>query len=316
MSVKKNLAAFFAVCLLVGNANDALCAGVNLKSKGKNDKPVPIELTSEGGLEWNRSELTLTALKKAIVTRDDLTLAADKITAFYKENGGDIDVYKVQATGRVLIASPDKTIYAAEADFLLPEALIVLKGNPVTLKSGDEKMTAKVLKFWKDDNIAQAEENVVAVKGDRRLEADSVKAFFTQNESKIDVDRFEAYDNVVITNDKERVTGDFGLYNVRKETATLRGNVKISQGNNFIVGEVVDVNMKTGVSRLQTPEDSGRAKGKVRGVFLPETKKKSTKGKKAEEQSAVETKKTQEEKESIPNVPSNEKLPGTTGKAG
>ena len=65
MSVKKNLAAFFAVCLLVGNANDALCAGVNLKSKGKNDKPVPIELTSEGGLEWNRSELTLTALKKA-----------------------------------------------------------------------------------------------------------------------------------------------------------------------------------------------------------------------------------------------------------
>ena len=311
----------FLAALCCFFALDANAAGLNLKSKNKSNKPVPVELTADGGLEWDRNKLTLTALKKAVVSRDDLSLAADKIIAYYKENGKDIDVYKVRAQGRVLITSPNQTIRADAAEFLLPDALIVLTGNPVTLRAGDEKMTAQVLKYWKDDNIAEAERQVVATKGDRRLEADSVKAFFSQKNDKFDIDRFEAYDNVTITNNEEKVTGDFGMYNVRKETATLRGNVKISQGENYIVGEVVDVNMKTGVSRLQTPEGDGKSKGKVHGVFLPETKKKSKKAKEAAPNDAVkEEQKTDngsatQRKEIETHDESTAKLLGTVGQA-
>ena len=86
------------------------------------------------------------------------------------------------------------------------------------------------------------------------------------------MERFEAEKKVVITNDKEKVQGDFGVYLVDKETATLQGNVKISQGNNFIIGEVADINMKTGVSRLQMLSEKGKPKGQVRGVFVPDGK--------------------------------------------
>ena len=307
---------FFTACLVSSGAaktaekNRQPAQGVSLNNKGKDGRPVPVELIADGGLEWDRNKMTMTARKKATVTRDDMTLAADLLTAYYREKGKDIDVYKITAKGHVLITSPKQTIYAETADFFLPESLVVLRGSPVTLVAGDEKMTSKVLKYWRDGNFAEASDHVVAVKGDRRLQADTVKAFFAEKNSKMDIDRFEASDNVVITNDKENVSGDFGVYYVQKETATLHGNVKIAQGENYITGEVVDVNMVTGVSRLQTPEDDGRPKGKVRGVFLPETKKKSKTKDKADEKPVKNTEKPTESE-----LKPNEKILGTTSKA-
>ena len=109
------------------------------------------------------------------------------------------------------------------------------------------------------------------------MEADTVKAFFVKKDNATQVERFEAENNVIITNDKETVQGDAGVYFVDKETATLQGNVKISQGNNFIIGEVADINMKTGVSRLQMLSKKGKNKRQVSGVFVPEDGKKAKK---------------------------------------
>ena len=79
--------------------------------------------------------------------------------------------------------------------------------------------------------------------------------------------------------------------------------------------------MKTGVSRLQTPEGDGKSKGKVHGVFLPETKKKSKKAKEAAPNDAVkEEQKTDngsatQRKEIETHDESTEKLLGTVGQA-
>ena len=160
--------------------------------------------------------------------------------------------------------------------------------------------------------MAVARNNVVATKDARKLEAEVVKAFFAKKGAKNEVERFEAEDNVTITNAREKVTGDFGVYFVDKETATLRGNVRISQGKNYILGEVADINMKTGVSRLQTPAGKDNEKGRVRGVFLPEERKKSNK-----KDAGVSERKSEpvlrKEKTKPNESGSNEKLLGTSG---
>lgn len=234
-----------------------------------------VVLTSDGGLEWNSVKKTLTAEKKALVTRGDTSMGADKITAFYRDaNGKDGDVYLVKAFGNVIIATPKQTVYADSAVYEIEKSVIILKGNPVKLFAGQERVTAKVLELWQNENMAVARRGVTALKDSRRLEADVVKAYFVKKGDATQVERFEAENNVVISNDKEKVQGDAGVYLVDKETATLQGNVKISQGKNFIVGEVADINMKTGVSRLQMMSEKGKSKKQVRGVFVPESGKK------------------------------------------
>ncbi len=237
-----------------------------------------VVLTSEGGLEWDSNKKTLTAEEKALVVRGDTALGADKITAYYKDgpNGENSEVYLVKAVGNVIITTPKQTVYSDSGVYEIDKSVIVLKGNPVKLFAGQEQMTARILELWQNEDMAVARQNVVAQKDSRRLEADIVRAYFIKGKQgdKTQVERFEAENNVVITNDKEKVQGDFGVYLVDKETATLQGNVKISQGNNFIVGEVADINMKTGVSRLQMLSEKGKSKKQVRGVFVPDSEKK------------------------------------------
>lgn len=271
-----------------------------------------VVLTSEGGLEWNSVKKTLTAEKKALVVRGDTALGADKITAYYKDgkDGKDGEVYLVKAFGNIIITTPKQTVYSDSAVYEIEKSVIILKGNPVKLFAGQEQMTARVLELWQNEDMAVARQNVVARKDSRRLEADVVKAYFVQEGKKTQVERFEAENNVVITNDKEKVQGDFGVYLVDKETATLQGNVKISQGKNFIVGEVADINMKTGVSRLQMLSEKGKSKRQVRGVFVPD-------GKNEKKAVAVEKPKTPsvlKDSESGDGRETNEKLLGSSDK--
>ncbi|MBR1778854.1 MAG: hypothetical protein IJ752_09790 [Alphaproteobacteria bacterium] len=263
--------------LVLADGTQAWAAAGKTAEKPKQQQVV---LTSEGGLEWNSAKKTLTAEQKALVVRGDTALGADKITAYYKEgaSGKDSEVYLVKAFGNVIITTPRQTVYADTAVYEIEKSVIILKGNPVNLIAGQEQMTAQILELWQNEDMAVARQHVTAQKDSRRLEAETVKAYFVKKGNATQVERFEAEDHVTITNDNETVQGDFGVYLVDKETATLRGNVKISQGKNFILGEVADINMKTGVSRLQMLPEKGKTKGQVRGVFVPDE---SQKGKKA-----------------------------------
>lgn len=261
--------------LLTVSAQTARAAQTSASAKNQE-----VVLTSEGGLEWDSNKKTLTADTKALVVRGDTALGADKIVAYYNDNGGKQDIYRVKAFGHVVITTDKQIVYADSATYEIADSVVVLKGNPVKLIAGDEKMTAKVVELWQEKGIAVAKNNVVAQKDARKLEADTVRAYFVSNAKKAtEIERFEAENNVVISNEREKVEGDYGVYWVKKETATLEGGVKISQGNNFIMGEVADINMKTGVSRLQTPSEKGKSKKQVHGVFVPD----SAKTKKAQE---------------------------------
>ena len=189
--------AFLAVLMTAGAAS----------AKKAAEKPQQVELTSEGGLEWDANKKTLTAEKKALVVRGDTAMGADKITAYYKdgENGRDGEVYQVRAFGNIVITTPKQSVWADSAVYEIEKSVIILKGNPVKLVAGREQLTARVLELWQNEDMAVARRSVMAQKDARRLEADVVKAYFVKRDGKSQVERFEAENNVVITNDKEKV---------------------------------------------------------------------------------------------------------------
>ena len=85
------------------------------------------------------------------------------------------------------------------------------------------------------------------------------------------MDRIEAFGNVVIVTPNETVQAARGVYRIATETASLEGPVMITRGENQINGCRALVNMKTGVSRILSCEP-GTGGGRVRGLLVPEKK--------------------------------------------
>lgn len=92
-------------------------------------------------------------------------------------------------------------------------------------------------------------------------------------------DRVTATGGVKIITEKEVVTGNNAVYYTYNKQATLDGDVKVKQGENWIEGEKAHVNLVTGVSQLVSKSKSG-SKKRVKGVFYPKSFK--NKGQKVE----------------------------------
>jgi lipopolysaccharide export system protein LptA len=75
--------------------------------------------------------------------------------------------------------------------------------------------------------------------------------------------RLEAKGNVVITQKDQIATGDTVVFDNLANTATLSGNVVVTQGQNVLKGGKLTVNLTTGVSFFE-----GSQGGPVSGLFL------------------------------------------------
>lgn len=265
------------------------------------DKNQEVILTSKGGVEWNSNEKTMTAYDNAIVVRGDMALRANKIVAYYIEGENKkTSINHAKAFGNVIITTKEQVAYSDTADYDIPNSVIILKGNPVKMIAGDDELTAKVVELWRTRDVAVAKQKVVAKSDARVLEAEIVRAFFkndTKKGGKKEIEHFEAEENVVITTEKEKIEGNFGKYYPDKQEAYLEGDVKLSQGNSYIRGELATINMKTGISHLQTPSKNSKAnkRQQVFGSFIPsEIKKDKKKEEKEVEQPVVPKVETKE----------------------
>jgi lipopolysaccharide export system protein LptA len=73
----------------------------------------------------------------------------------------------------------------------------------------------------------------------------------------------EAKGNVIVTQKDQTATGNNGVFDMRKNTITLRGNVVVSQGRNVLRGDRLVVDMATAVSHMESD------RGRVQGLFQP-----------------------------------------------
>jgi lipopolysaccharide export system protein LptA len=134
---------------------------------------------------------------------------------------------------------------------------------------------ADQLEVRQNDDLAIFKGTVEASQGDLKLMADTLTVFYVPNQSEGDpaIARIDAAGTVSITSPSESADGQWGVYDVIKRLITVGGNVTLRRGDSVLVGERLEIDLITGVTRFDgaSISDQNDQMGRVRGSFsLPE----------------------------------------------
>lgn len=81
-----------------------------------------------------------------------------------------------------------------------------------------------------------------------------------------DIRRIEARGSVTVISKDQNASGDLGVYDVKKKTITLTGNVVVTQGKNVLHGDRVTVDTTTGNAHIESTVNSPN---RVRALIQP-----------------------------------------------
>jgi lipopolysaccharide export system protein LptA len=138
----------------------------------------------------------------------------------------------------------------------------------VTVTAPDLSVTAKNgIDYYTAENKAVATGDAVVRQKAQTLRAQKITAWFDKDNK---LQRAEADGNVVIVQPKKEggqdiAQADHGTYDLKSNNALLRGNVKLTQGDNHMQGDTATIDLATGYSSLKNTGNSGR----VRAIFTP-----------------------------------------------
>jgi lipopolysaccharide export system protein LptA len=257
----------------------------------------PVEIFADKTLEWDRAKKTYTARGNAVARQGSMQVKSATLTAHYtegsnKEASVGSEITKLTADGTVEISSPPYTAHGDTAVYDVTTGVATLTGEDLKIQTPTENLTAEQrIEFDTANNRLSAVGDAKAVRGTDSLTSEKLDAFFKQGkDGKTALDRITADKAVTIKTARETVTGDSGVYDVTAGKATLRGRVRIFQGENWLEGTRAEVDLKTGISKLFADGKPlpGRSSlivdgverapvapigdGRVRGVFYPKKK--------------------------------------------
>jgi len=107
--------------------------------------------------------------------------------------------------------------------------------------------------------------NVIVKQGDMRLRADTVRILVVGGHA----DKAFANGHVVIDSaNSGTATSNAGVYDIGPRIATLTGNVVLTKERNVMRGQLLTVNLVTGVAKLGGGV-AGSHGGRVQGIFTP-----------------------------------------------
>jgi lipopolysaccharide export system protein LptA len=290
MRRRGGLVAPAALALALALPSGPRAQGIALGGQSNN---LPIEIEADQGIEWQRDLQIYLARGNAKATRGEITVYGDTLTAHYRPRAGakaqaanakagnaqstsdnptgSTEIYQLEANGNVRIATPTETAYADRAVYDTDQSVIVLLGRNLKLETKTDVLTARdSLEYWDKRLLAVARGNAVASRTneDKSIRADTLSAQFgevTGQGQKLQ--RVDAFGNVEVRTALEVARGEKGVYLADRELATLIGNVRITRGDNQLNGDVAEVDMKTGVSRLL---NTAGGQARVRGLFVPD----------------------------------------------
>ncbi|TAH37771.1 MAG: hypothetical protein EYC62_00625 [Alphaproteobacteria bacterium] len=240
----------------------------------------PIQIEADNGLEWHKKENVYIARGNAHASSGDMDVIADELRGYYRggEGNGSFELYKLEASGNVRITVQQNKVIADEAYYDLDQGAFVMTGKTMQLLSPTAKLTAQErIEFWQSKNLAVARGNAVVEQAKNRLSADAISAHFTGNgdANKLSIHRIDAKGNVKVQSDGNLATADEATYDMAQGLATLKSNVKLTQGPNQLQGDYAEMNTKTGVSRLLGSKDGGQGIKRVRALVIPDRAKKA-----------------------------------------
>jgi lipopolysaccharide export system protein LptA len=274
----------------------------------------PIQITATQGIEWRQADHEVIATGNAVAIRGDVTVDADQLIAHYRKkaiapgapapakpaatpaapasagpesalDGGDNEIYQLDAIGHVHIFTPTDNAYGDHAVYYLDDAVLILTGAHLKLTTQHDVIRAKnAIEYYSVKRIAVARGNASIVADDgRSIAADTIVGILnpatpppasappTKPGTEPDMldqagklQRVEAYGHVQINTPTEEATGDKGVYLPDKGLARLGGNVVIISGQNRLSGSDALMNTKTNVAQLLAGPG-----GQVAGTVVP-----------------------------------------------
>jgi lipopolysaccharide export system protein LptA len=244
----------------------ALGQGLGLPNQ---TRELPIEILADNGIEWQQEAQAYIARGNAKAIQGNVAVHADQLTAYYEKGADDsTQIWRIDADGNVRITTPQQTAYGKKGVYQVTKGVFVLTGSPRLITKTDKISASRSIEFFEAKSLAVARGDAVVIRDDKRLRADVLTAYFVEGKNgKNQVERVDAYDNVLISTPEEIVRGRRGVYYTKTGVVVLRGSVKITRGRDQLNGEAAEVNLNTGVSRLLS---SGT--GQVRGIFQPKRK--------------------------------------------
>lgn len=244
-----------------------------------------INLVADDRVEWHQNEQKMVAVGNAVASKQDMSVRADTITAFYENAGTASDrqesksqIKTVHAQGGVVMKSARADGFGDTLDYDVAADTMVLRGRPAKIKTETEDITARgSITYYPSKQQAVALDNVIATDAQKnKVYADRMISFFEKNaQGALEMKRVEIYDNVKIVTKDAEVTADRGVYLPKDNLVNLYDRVVIKQDGNFIRGDYAVTDLSTGVSRLLTRKGSGK---RVSGVFREKDKDEKKKG--------------------------------------
>ena len=135
------------------------------------------------------------------------------------------------------------------------------------------EITADSLEVQQEKQLAIFRGNVEAVQGDMNLRADVLVVHYRPREdNQNSISLIEVEGNVFLSSPKEMAQGDRGIYDVDAERIELDGSVVLTQGENVIRGDHLELNLATGQSKMASVASADGSKQRVKALFVPESK--------------------------------------------
>lgn len=213
---------------------------------------------------------------------------------------GNNEIYLLEAFGNVHIFTPTDQAWGDHGAYDMDQAVLVMTGHNLKLTTPTYVVTARdSLEYWSNQHMAVARGDAVLVTNTaRRIAADVLVAYTDPGNTAgtqpggqpaaaaqpaalktnagqtaaasdpIDASgklkRVDAIGHVVIMTATDIVQGDRAVYDPNLGIARIAGDVRITRGQNVLVGDEALVNMKTGISRLLSQGDT-----QVKGLIMP-----------------------------------------------
>jgi lipopolysaccharide export system protein LptA len=212
----------------------------------------PIDISARDGIEWRQVEQEVIARGNAKAIRGDVTVTADRLTAWYRKKGaaeaaqptpvagltGDpstegSEIYRLQADGHVNIFTATDRAEGDKATYDLDQSVMVMTGRDLKLTTPNDVITAKDdLEYWPQKHMAVARGDAVVVTSDaKRVAADTLVAYTTENaqpasaatSTRVSTPAKPSTDPLFSSGKLQRVEA-FGHVSIRTPTDTVTGD--------------------------------------------------------------------------------------------
>jgi lipopolysaccharide export system protein LptA len=165
----------------------------------------PIDITARDGIEWRQAEQQVIARGAAKAIRDNVTVTADRLIAWYRKKGGTStaashpntqpagldtaptsegnEVYRLQAEGNVHIYTATDQAQGDRATYDMDQGVLVMTGHNLKLTTPNDVITSRDdLEYWTQKHMAVARGDAVVITNDaKRIAADTLVAYTTDN---------------------------------------------------------------------------------------------------------------------------------------